>query len=471
MTTSHGSACSALTIALAAGFCVVLNARAEPNASSVELRPRDFAYGRLIQLPEDGSALLQVELPVDVYRNSRTPGLQDVLVFNALGAQVPHALRAASSQPSEVPQLVALPLFPVPLALSIERVEMAVAVERSAAGQVLRITSRSDLADGQLKSQPIAAYLLDARALPRALLRLRFELTAAPDDLVLPVSVETSADLITWRSVEVVGALLHLKHAEHSIEQAQLELAPTRAEFLRVRPQAGGPFPVSVSSVSAELVANAAPRRLSRVDAIGRPVAAKSGVYRFDLGGAVPVERLELALPEDNIVIAAELWSAQRAEGPYQRVLDARFYRIVAAGKALSGPSFEIARMARRYYELRVDTTRPGLGGGRPRLLTYHAPDQLLFLRRGDPPFTLAYGRYGARRLRFEADDLLALVPTAGKPTAIASLLPAAVLGGVALLDAPKPAPPYTTYALWSVLLCGVALLAALAYRLVRSND
>jgi hypothetical protein len=76
-------------------------------------------------------------------------------------------------------------------------------------------------------------------------------------------------------------------------------------------------------------------------------------------------------------------------------------------------------------------------------------------------------------RQRFEAEDLLALVPTReGTAAAIATaaLQPAKLLGGVALLEPPKPAPPYKTYALWAALLCGVALLASLAYRLVRGQ-
>jgi hypothetical protein len=461
------------SIACCTGLLSTARARADAPEHSLELSPRDFAYGRVMQLPSGDAVLVQVELPVDVYRRSRTPGLQDVLVFNARGAQVPHALRSARALPVAAPEPVLLPLFPVPNVATPEHVAMAIVVERSAQGEVLRVSSRSAPADQATNAQPIAAYVLDARALPRALLRLRFELSGAPDDLVLPIAVDASSNLVDWRSVPVAGALLHLKHAERSIERAQLEIAPTRAEFFRVQPMGRATFPVTITSISGEVVPEVALRPLARVDAVAQPVAGKSGVYRFDLGGAVPVERIELELPEDNTVIAAEMWSAPRIEGPYQQLFDARFYRIVAAGKSLSGPSCDISRQAVRYYELRVDTTRPALGAGRPRLVTYHAADQLLFLRRGDAPFTLAYGRHAVVRQRFEADDLVALVPAiAGTPAPIATatLLPPAALGGVALLDEPKPPLPYKTYALWAALLAGVALLAGLALRLLRGN-
>jgi hypothetical protein len=197
----------------------------------------------------------------------------------------------------------------------------------------------------------------------------------------------------------------------------------------------------------------------------------KPQVFDFDLGGPVPVDRIEFQLPENNTIVNAELLAASSNKGPWTTVLRTRLYRIAHAGTELTGPTLDIGRRNDRYYELRVEAIGGGLGAGKPTLVTYHAPDQLLFLRRGEGPFTLAYGRSRVQHARFQAEDLLSLLPEQPAPTARATLGQVTTLGGEDRLAAPKPPPPYTTYLVWVVLIAGVALLGGIALRLSKSGD
>jgi Protein of unknown function (DUF3999) len=455
-------------------LCVASRAHAQtPSAEPHELRPNDFAFGRVVQLTASDSALVELELPVDVYRGSRSADLKDLWVFNAGGEPVPQALRRASRP--QAPEAIAtlLPLFPVLAEHFAASLELSVAITRGPAGQLLQLHSRNPPDEAGHEAGAVAAYVLDARALDRGVTALRFEWFGAPDQLILPLTVESSEDLLSWSPIAVNGVLLHLEHDGHRVDRDRIEMTSGKAAFFRVRPLNRRSFPAPLRAVFAELVVDAPTPVLERLAVRGQALAARSGVYRFDLGGPVPVERLEVELPEDNTVIAAELWSAEQEDGQYQRVAEARIYRVLADGQPLIGPSLTLFRQRARYYELRVDGTRAGIGAGMPTLVTYHSPDLLLFLRRGAPPFTLAYGRHGVLRQRFEADDLLALLPLADSAAATparATLGDAKPLGGVARLLAPKPAPPYGTYALWAGLLAGVALLAAISYRLVRGK-
>lgn len=97
--------------------------------------------------------------------------------------------------------------------------------------------------------------------------------------------------------------------------------------------------------------------------------------------------------------------------------------------------------------------------------------DQLLFLRRGDGPFTLAYGRYETPSARLEADDILSLLPRDASPVASATLGERKSLGGLERLSPPPPPAPYKAYAVWAVLILGVILLGALAVHLARANN
>ena len=448
---------------------IVSSARAEPES----LAASDFAYGRELTLPESNEPIVQVELPLDVYRAMRGQGLSELMVFNARGAQVPHAIRSLPSAPDGAPESVLLWHFPLTLAAaqSQRTTDLALEVERNAAGQVIRLAAKSEQPKGGAAAaqQPIAAYILDARELPRALVGLRVTLTEGADDRVLELRLDASEDLVSFTPVTVDGALIQLGHGGQRIDRDELSVAPTSAKFYRLRPAREPSFPSAVSAISATLAAAEVARRFEKV--VVEPSATpKPGAFRYDLGGPVPVDRVEVELPEQNTIVNAELWSSEREQGPYERAARAKLYRIQRKEAELKGPTLELARRNDRYYELRVAATGGGVGSGKPVLVSYHTPDQLLVMRRGEGPFTLAYGRYESPSARFEADDILSLLPREGAAVPSATLGERKPLGGQQRLIPPPPPPPYKTYAIWAVLILGVALLGMLAIQLARTN-
>jgi hypothetical protein len=447
----------------------VSTARAEPEA----LVASDFAYGRELALPESTEPIVQVELPLDVYRAMRGKGLSELMVFNASGAQVPHAIRSLPHAPDDAPQSVPLWHFPLTLAAaqSQRTTDLALEVERNATGQVIRLAAKSDPPKGGAGTalQPIAAYILDAHELPRPLVGLRVTLAEGADDRVLELRLDASDDLVSFTPVAIDGALIQLGHGGQRIDRDELSVAPTSAKFYRLQPAREPSFPSPVSAISATLAAAEVARRFEQV-AVEPSATPKPGVFRYDLGGPVPVDRVEVALPEQNTIVNAELWSSEQEQGPYERAARAKLYRIQRKGAELKGPTLELARRNDRYYELRVAATGGGVGSGKPVLVSYHAPDQLLFMRRGDGPFTLAYGRYESPSARFEADDILSLLPREAAAVPSATLGERKSLGGQARLVPPPPPPPYKTYAIWAVLILGVALLGVLAVQLARSD-
>ena len=448
---------------------VASSARAEP----APLAPSDFAYGRELTLPESSEPVVQVELPLDVYRAMRRQGLSELMVFNGRGAEVPHAIRSLQKGPDGAPESVPLWYFPLTLAAaeSQRTTDLALEVERNAAGQVVRLAARSDAPKNGAApgSQPIAAYILDARDLPRALVGLRIALSEGADDRVLELRLEAIEDLVSFAPVAVGGALIQLGHGGQRIDRDELSVAPTSAKFYRLRPAHDASFPSAVSAISATLAAAEVTQRFEKV-VMEPSTTPKPGVFRFDLGGPVPVDRIEVELPEQNTIVNAELWSSDREEGPYVRAARTKLYRVQRKETELKGPTLDLARKYDRFYELRVAATGGGVGSGKPALVTYHAPDQLLVLRRGEGPFTLAYGRYESPSARFEAGDILSLLPREASAVPSATLGEPKPLGGQDRLVPPPPPPPYKTYAIWAVLVLGVALLGALAIQLARSD-
>ena len=465
-------------------WALCTTAHAAPDAANA-LHPRDFAYTRDVVLPADPTPLAAVELPADVYRASRSPSLVDVVVFNASGSLVPDALQRPAAELAKAQNAISVPFFPMTLEQASAPIELALSITRGSDGQVLALRSQTpEQAQGAQSARPVGAYVLDLRSTQQGtdsadpqLIAARFEWLTPPTDLILPLLVERSDDLIHWEPVAVEGGILHLEHDGKRIDRDRIEWSPLRADFMRVRAQGKAALPSQLQAVQIETARSSIAPKLESVAVSGSLVVADRPVFRFDLGGPVPVEEVEVELPEDNSVIAAELSAADQPAGPYRHVAQANFYRVSTAGAAaLHGPRLRIPAQNTRYYELRVDVSRGAIDNGAPKLVTLHVPERLLFVRRGEAPYTLAYGRHGVQLQRFEPSELLRLLPNLhgmdGTPTLpmLATVAEPQLAGGLTLLEPPPAPPPYKTYALWASLLAGVALLAWLSLRLLRGN-
>jgi hypothetical protein len=421
-------------------------------------------------------------------------------VFNGRGAQVPHAIRSLRTGAPKEAETLQPPLFPLHAAAPQHEAaapSLSLVIERDTEGRVVRLAAKTENppqppplvpraadkrpAPPQTKADvdagapvepppPVAAYILDARAAERPIVSLRVQVRESGDERVLPLRLEASDDLVHFVDVPVEGALIQLGHGGQRIDRDRITIRPTHSPFYRLSAAREPIFPVSITNITATLADVEPARPFEKVTAEAL-ASEKPQVFDFDLGGPVPVDRIEFQLPENNTIVNAEIFAASERNGPWSSVVRARLYRVTRAEAEVTGPTLEVARRSTRFYQLRVESTGGGLGAGEPVLVTYHAPDQLLFLRRGEGPFTLAYGRYQVEHARFEADDLLSLLPEERGPTAIGSLSEVKTLGGKGRLTPPKPPPPYKTYAVWAVLVAGVALLGGIALRLARSSD
>jgi hypothetical protein len=105
------------------------------------------------------------------------------------------------------------------------------------------------------------------------------------------------------------GTLVNLEYAGRRLARDRIEFAPTKAKYLRLSWSAHQPS--STSAVAGEVGDRAVemPRQCAR-RLVRR--SRKRGDHEFDLGGAFPVNRIAIELPERNSVVPAELFRVRR---------------------------------------------------------------------------------------------------------------------------------------------------------------
>ena len=113
--------------------------------------------------------------------------------------------------------------------------------------------------------------------------------------------------------------------------------------------------------------------------------------------------------------------------------------------------------------------SRRGLGVEAPALRFAVRATQLVFLARGEPPFTLALGNASVKAASL---PLTTLIPDYSaerfKTLGQAKVAGEVVVKTAAVAAAPKATADWKKLGLWAVLLLGVAALGGMAYSLLR---
>lgn len=428
-----------------------------PPADAAD-RPVDFATGMTL-LTAAGQPFHRVELSLAVLAQTR-PDLADIRIFNGAGEALPYAFASGEAPPPAATAPVSVPRFPLRAAGTGGSAGLDVKIE--ADGRLISLRSQT------MTGLPaVAAWLFDLSALRQPAQALLLDWAAPADGFSTMVHVEGSDNLRDWRPL-ADAPLLDLRFGSQALQQKRIDFPATRYHYLRLAGITALPS-LTASAVSTLPAQAVVPERW--IELQGRP-DERSGDYVFDLGARLVATRVELRLPEVNSVAPVEWQVRERQRDEWRSVARSTVWRLQRGDTDLHSPALTTGAVPGRYWRLRVDPRSGGLGAGAPVLRLAWTPTQLVFLARGNPPFTLAFGQRNARPAQL---PLASLVP--GYQPGLEASLPLAATGPALPLgghNAPapgqedRPPPDWKRWLLWGVLLLGVGLLALMAHSLLR---
>lgn len=431
------------------------------------LSPDDYAYG--MSLSVDGSSpIYAMPLPDAVYRNSVQKGLDDVQVFNAAGETVPFRLeRPQAMRVAEEERRLSLSLFPVRADAGANGDNNNLEIEFDDDGRIETITSSSGASDDARR-----AYIIDTRKLELVIDELVFAVESEKDSFVQPVAIDTSNDLHDWRTIEPRATLARLQHEGQALERLSVKLSHQPGDYLRVRLLDDAM--VSLKSVTAIVLepAAAVPEtnpsawRSRTVSGVADPEAP--AVFYYDLQASYPVEHLNLVFEHNNTLGQARFESRNDKDSQWQLRKHARVYTLAMENMAFRNDNIAVEPFAARYWK--VTLTNAGSMKKAPVLHAGWQPHRLVFLARGDGPFTLAYGRSAdpGDQVKDEYQLLDSSLPESLLPGSVNVVRDHYALGGEEQLKSKASLINWRTAGLWTVLILAVVMLAYMALRLYR---
>jgi hypothetical protein len=427
---------------------VPLAVAGDPDGSS----PNDFAYRMQVNGTAD-SAAYRVALPLALYEKIVHADLSDLRVFNAAGEQVPFAVERPSSG-TVSNAAAALSLFPLQddSSATLDAVRVTIESGRSAinvqTGGPIPPTGR------------INTYLVDGRSLDAPVAALRLEWPEDAADFAGRVRVEASDSLGGWRPVAGAEPVANLHSGAGRLVEQRVEFSPTKAKYWRLS-WVGPAAPFVLTAVLAEPARQNVDARHTSRTVSAAPSKKVAGEFEYDLGARLPVDRVNLELPDANTVVDVELLSRAYVSDAWHTVRRCGFYRLKSDGEELRNGPVAVAWNTDRHWLLRTNPKSGGLGSVAPHLVVEWVPHEVVFVARGTGPFYVAYGSATAG----SAAVSLAVLPKSVS-IAPASLSEPQALGGDARLTPPPEPYAWKAALLWVVLIAGAALLAWMAFRL-----
>lgn len=419
------------------------------------LSPQDFANGFDLQL-EERSPIYRVTLNEGVYRSSAMSDLSDIAVFNAAGEPVPHLLRAPSRTTVRgTSHWTPLPVFPI--ARNREPGSSNITVQTD--GTLIRIEG----ADSATAAAQVLDYIVDASRIQGRITEIELVPSEPGSGFVLPLAVETSADLNSWKTLVGKYHLAALEFAGHQLSQTRIPIPVGTSRYLRLRPLQTTPV-LRLAAVSANVQAQASQFvSVSRLSVAATTAAESPSDIEFDLGGHFPISEAALNFAP-NKLLQATLESRSRASGNWRRRYRGVLYALQRGDLLLRPNPIKLPGVRERYWRLTGIEPQPAAPFSIELAIAWR-PDEIVFLAEGAAPYVLAVGRATvpvepanyAAGLSKVIDSQRSARATLGVPVA---------LGGAEKLSATVTI-PWRRIILWAILVCGVAAVGFMVLRLL----
>ena len=428
------------------------------SAAFAQEGPADFAT-RVPLVVSGNGPWYRLQLPLAVQLNARQSDLGDVRVFNAAGEPQAYSLSRQPSQRTESRTVTEVKWFPL-YAADTQEALPGVVMKSTAEGTLLEVRPSSTT-----RQQVLRGWVLDASAIKAPLQQLTLDWSHEQDGFQR-FSIEASDDLQHWQAWGD-GHVARLSFANERVEQHDVNLPSRSARYLRLVWK-GHAAPQLTSATLVSATSSSLPMPL----VWSQPLAGarlKAGEYSWQLPAGLSIERLRIELNQPNTLAPVTLSGRRDSKQAWQPLSNGLLYRLTQNGQDVVQDELQLPGQPVTELKLQVDERGGGLCVEAPALRFAVRATQLVFLARGEPPFTLALGNASAKAANL---PLSTLIPDYSAER-LKALGQARVEGEIAanlpVAAAAKDAgPDWKKLGLWAVLLLGVAVLGAMAYSLLR---
>jgi len=352
---------------------------------------QEYAYRFPLDI-ETAAEYQSADLPLEVYQSVTDSGLRDLGVYNADGQAVPRVVESPEQVENHIEHETALGLVPLYGAEAEQLEQVQLLMQQGRAGTTLALDTRSQSKANSNPSQALAAYIIELAESEQQLVALEFDWTGSPAGFIGRVSVESSDDLHSWHHL-AAGTLADLEYQETHIVQDRVGLPAPAGKFLRIR---WNELPENwrLKGVSGIRRDRGPEERRNWLSLEPTETSADGRELVFETGGHPPIDRINLSLAGNNVVLRAQVLYRDHTDQPWRLAHAGVFYRVKRDGDELNSAAAAIHATSAAQWMVRIEAgAAPLADSGELRLELGWRPQQLVFLAQGAAPFELLTGR------------------------------------------------------------------------------
>ncbi len=424
----------------------------------------DYAYA--FPLTVKGSTeFFELDVPVGFYRSVSDPPLRDAGVYNANGQPVPRIFEHPAGAENDIEEQLTLGAVPLHVDVLEQPEQLRLLLQQAGTGINLKLEATEA---GEIPSnRSLKAYIVDVRDLEHEIVALVFSWPKQSQGFIGRVTVEHGDNLQHWRRLGS-ASLAALEYDETRIVQNRVELSGKVSDYLRISWR-NMPDDWRLDAVTGVYTSQGHSATRDSVTLDSTAQGDTSREFLFDADGYPPVDRVNLILPGDNVVIRASIFSRQNDKGRWRLAHKGLFYNISRQGESLQSIPARIPVSRASQWKVKLDS---GVTTDPVQIQLAWQPDRLVFVAQGSPPFELVAGRAQDRLQQFPQEALLG-------DRSIFKMLRESGQAGVAALGAREvragpdrlevaATKPWRVALLWAGLVGAVLLVAWLVYSLMR---
>jgi hypothetical protein len=414
----------------------------------------------------------RLTLPLAVYQGVQRADLGDLRVFNGRGEPVPYALLRSTSTTARVVEEKPVPLFPIVSKKGGQGSDgdLSLELRRSADGTLIALRQSPAIAG---TDRQVRGVIVDASQQGKGLRLLR--LTVGPSSTPFHAySIETSDDLQQWRMLKADAQLVQLEHDGRRIERNTAEWTEDAGKYLRILWSEPQQAP-EIREVTVGTVRTSVEQPPAVWSSEMLPVATDKNAYEYALPGHLPLELLRINLPEQNTLVPLAIQRRltyrrhQHEETSWQTIASTVVYRLQSPQGEMRSSDIILNLPGENRLRLSIDARGSGLGKAPPSLQVGFVPHSLVFLARGEGPFTLAWGASGVDIAALPMSTLMPGYSDERTLSASPAEVQAAFTAAPAVATANgETSAPLSKGALWAILIGGVSVLGGMVWALLR---
>jgi hypothetical protein len=446
--------------------------------SAHALQREDYGFEAVVKSTA-GSALVSVELPLEVYSASRRPGLADLRVINSANEAVPYAFarQTSSAQTGAIKTIEVLPFYEKTTGSG----SSSDAVSLTKNGDKIELTVGSKYSvNSPTTGRTLQAYYADLGE-KTSIQSLNFNLTPG-DDLSAAITIEASDDLKTWRNLANQAPIFRMNRQAQLLSNTQVNFNAQPARYLRIT-WPGYSEAFKLVNITAQSAPSIAQRQTIWTKLTGQiapqpPGDAKAeapNTFNFDAGASFPFTRLNLNFADKNTLAPTKISARKTPDGSWNEIRQDTFFRMNVGNSEASNPDISVNQTDQeyRYWRIQIDPRAGEFQSKIPTLKLGLIPARVVFTARGNPPFTVLIGNAQAEPAALTLDSL---VPGTQAGQALASeeselmIAQAVRRTGLSAKEIDRSGEQRKQWIMWASLIAGVGALGFLAMKLLKET-